>query len=243
MEQLGQFRSELNESIMNSDEFETFHKSLKTFIFNNFNSDLKVYSCQITESIDLYANENVIIKNSVAKRAYEFSAGRMCARKCLAYYDLREVELLKGEFGEPLWPEGYTGSITHHDKVAVAVAAQASVFAGIGIDLVSQKDSIENTDLITCYKELKLLESVGLDVELSILMFSIKESVIKIISPLFQDFIDFRDISLSWSDRGHLCATIARLDRLIKINWLIVNNSIFCIATLDHSFAHDIVTP
>lgn len=219
---------------MNSDEFKTFHISLKTFVSNNFNNGLKVYSCRITESINLYANENAIIKNAVPKRVYEFSAGRMCARKCLTYYDLRDVELLKGKFGEPLWPDGYTGSITHHDNVAVAVVAQASAFAGIGIDLVSQKDSIEDTNLITCDRELKLLESVGLNVDLSILIFSIKESVIKILSPLLQDFVDFRDINLLWSDSGDLYASFSRLDRLIKINWVTVSNSIFCIATLEH---------
>ena len=219
---------------MNSDEFETFQASLKTFVSNNFNNDLKVYSCQITESINLYANEHAIIKNAVPKRVYEFSAGRMCARKCLSYYDLRDVELLKGKLGEPLWPEGYTGSITHHDNVAVAVAAQASVFAGIGIDLVSQKDSIDDTNLITCDRELKLLESVELNVDLSILMFSIKESVIKILSPLFQDFVDFRDINLSLSDRDDLYASYTRLDRLIKINRITVSNSLLCIATLEH---------
>jgi len=219
---------------MNSDKFETFHISLKTFVSNNFNNDLRVYSCRITENINLYANEHAIIKNAVPKRVYEFSAGRMCARKCLTYYDLRDVELLKGKLGEPLWPKGYTGSITHHDNVAVAVAAQANAFAGIGIDLVSQKDSIEDTNLITCDRELKLLESVELNVDLSILMFSIKESVIKILSPLLQDFVDFRDINLSWSERGDLYASYTRLNRLIKINWITVSNSIFCIATLEH---------
>jgi len=224
---------------MNRDEFETFHLSLKTFVSNNFNNHLRVYSCRITESINLFANENAIIKNAVPKRAHEFSAGRMCARKCLSYYDLWDVELLKGKLGEPLWPEGYTGSITHHDNVAVAVTAQASAFAGIGIDLVSQKDFIENTNLITCYRELKLLETVGLNVDLSIFIFSIKESVIKILSPLLQDIIDFRDINLSLSKQGNLYASFTRLDRLIKINWVTVSNSIFCISTLEHCSTHD----
>ncbi len=224
---------------MNIDEFKAFYLLLKRFVSENYNSSVSISACEIAESTNLFANEKEIIKKAVPKRVYEFSAGRMCARRCLSYYGLGDVELLKGKFGEPLWPEGYTGSITHHDNVAVAVAVQTNDFLSIGIDLVSQKDVIENRDLITCDRELKLLDNVGLDVDPGILIFSIKESAIKIFSPLLQEFIDFRDINLSWSGQGHVCASITRLNRLVRIKWVVASNSICCIATLDNLVERD----
>lgn len=218
---------------MDTDEFKAFNTSLKTFIASHFENNIKVYSCEISESIFLFDNEKEIIKKAVPKRAYEFSAGRMCARKCLSYLGVENAELLKGEFGEPLWPEGFTGSITHHDNVAVAVATQTNFTSCIGIDLVSKTESLENTNLITSNEELQLMGNVSRDVEPGILIFSVKESVIKICSPLLQEFIDFRDVNLSPRDQGYLYASVNRINQLIKVQWDIANNNIFSIATLD----------
>jgi len=218
---------------MNAKEFEVFQSSLEAFFANHFEKNLKYFSCRISESIDLFDREKAIIKKAVPKRVYEFSAGRMCARKCLSYYGVEDVEILRGEFGEPLWPEGYSGSITHHDNVAIAVTTQTNTGACIGIDLVSKLESLDDTDLITCCEELKLFENLNHDVDPGILVFSIKESVIKICSPLLQQFIDFQEIKLACSDKGNLFVSMTQLNQLIKIRWFTDSDLIFCIATLD----------
>jgi len=219
---------------MNTKEFEAFQSSLKTVLSNHVGNNLKYFSCQISESINLSDREREIIKRAIPKRVYEFSAGRMCAKKCLSYYGVENVELLRGKFGEPLWPEGYSGSITHHQNVAIAVTISTNTGARIGIDLVSKLDSLDSTDLIACSEELKLFENRGHDVDPGILIFCIKESVIKICSPLLQKFIDFREIGLSWGDRGDLHASISSLNRVMKVQWIVANNSIFSVSTLDY---------
>ena len=75
--------------------------------------------------------------------------------------------------------------------------------------------------------------NVSRDVEPGILIFSVKESVIKICSPLLQEFIDFRDVNLSPRDQSYLYASVNRINQLIKVQWVIANNNIFSIATLD----------
>jgi len=224
---------------MDTDEFQAFNTSLKTFVSDRFENNIKLYACQISGSILLSDSEKEVIKNAIPKRAYEFSAGRLCARKCLSYLGVEYVELLKGKFGEPLWPEGYTGSITHHDNVAVAVATRTNITSCIGIDLISKSESLENTNLITSNEEFKLIKNVSLDAEPGILIFSIKESVIKICSPLLQEFIDFRDVSLSLCDQGHLYASMNRLNQVIRVQWNVANNFIFSIATLDNTLTHN----
>lgn len=66
-------------------------------------------------------------------RAGEFTAGRWCAHRALQRLGCPEAAIGTGPHGEPCWPEGFTGSITHKAGAAVAVAALAP--AAIGIDL------------------------------------------------------------------------------------------------------------
>ena len=64
-------------------------------------------------------------------RAGEFIAGRWCAHRALERLGCPEVVIGSGPHGEPCWPEGFTGSITHKPGTAVAVAAREA----IGVDL------------------------------------------------------------------------------------------------------------
>ena len=52
-----------------------------------------------------------------------------------------ENEIVKGAFGKPLWPEGITGSITHHSGKAFA-AVMPLKQGYIGIDFVETWQSI-----------------------------------------------------------------------------------------------------
>jgi 4'-phosphopantetheinyl transferase EntD len=66
-------------------------------------------------------------------RAREFAAGRWCAHRALERLGCPEAAIGSGQRGEPCWPDGYTGSITH--KSGAAVAAAAVPPRAIGVDL------------------------------------------------------------------------------------------------------------
>jgi len=66
-------------------------------------------------------------------RAAQFAAGRWCAHRALERLGCPEDDIGTGYRGEPRWPDGYRGSITHKPGGAVAVAAPAP--AAIGVDL------------------------------------------------------------------------------------------------------------
>ena len=72
---------------MNAKEIEVFQSDLEIFFSSHFEKNLQYFSCQISESISLFDREKEIISKAVPKRSYEFSAGRMCARKCLSTMD------------------------------------------------------------------------------------------------------------------------------------------------------------
>lgn len=57
--------------------------------------------------------EEPLIAKSVAKRRNEFITVRYCARQALSVLGIPEVPILKGDKGQPLWPDGIVGSMTH----------------------------------------------------------------------------------------------------------------------------------
>src|SRR5690349_15824016 len=57
--------------------------------------------------------EEPLIAKSVAKRRNEFITVRHCARQALGELGVPPVPILKGDKGEPCWPAGVVGSLTH----------------------------------------------------------------------------------------------------------------------------------
>jgi enterobactin synthetase component D len=74
-----------------------------------------------------------------AKRANDFVAGRACALAALARHN-KEVNtsasvLGRGAGGEPIWPTGVVGSISHTHQYAVAVLASKQSVVSVGVDV------------------------------------------------------------------------------------------------------------
>ena len=89
--------------------------------------------CDLPGARPLGAEEAALGGASLARYA-EFSTGRACARAALARLGLPPVPIPPGPRGEPRWPAGVTGSITHCAGYrACAVAPSAEVLA-LGID-------------------------------------------------------------------------------------------------------------
>lgn len=72
-----------------------------------------------------------------AGRAKEFLAGRAATALALASVGAPVGPVLRGASGEPLWPEGFSGSLTHGAGIALAAAAPKSAFRALGIDVES----------------------------------------------------------------------------------------------------------
>jgi 4'-phosphopantetheinyl transferase EntD len=102
--------------------------------------------------------------------------------------------VLRGVSGEPLWPTGVVGSISHADGLCVAVVAAADRYRSIGVDVErSQRDIVELSDWILADAE---RQEDGRDIAVSGLMarFGAKESAIKCAFPLTQRVIEFNQL-------------------------------------------------
>ena len=82
----------------------------------------------------LFPAEQALVRTAEPGRRAEFTAGRACARVALAALGLPAVPVLTGPAGEPRWPAGVTGSITHCAGYRACAVARIADVAAIGID-------------------------------------------------------------------------------------------------------------
>ena len=98
----------------------------------------------------------------------------------------------------PLWPVGFTGSITHSDGLCVAAVAATTSLTGLGIDL-ERLDEVDSAlaPLICGPEEMGALERIPLGA-----FFSAKESVFKCQYPLTGEDAEFSDASIRFGPNG-----------------------------------------
>lgn len=147
-------------------------------------------------TIDLYPQEQQLIKKAVEKRRLEFAAGRACAREALCTIGLGPMPILQNDARAPVWPDGILGTIAHSHTWAGAAVARVEQLAGIGLD-------IETIDRVNLDIGRMVLTKQETDVHTALpdaekkqylaLVFSAKEAVYKCLSPLSAIRIGFKD--------------------------------------------------
>ncbi|MGO2354157.1 MAG: 4'-phosphopantetheinyl transferase family protein [Marinomonas foliarum] len=141
------------------------------------------------------------------KRKETFLAGRLAVKHAQNCLSVPLVDIAKAEDGAPIWPNEYTGSISHTDNQAIAVLLRPSQigiqYIGIDLEPFGNAEMLNVTDSIGLQCEFEILISAGVKKELSILLlFSLKESVYKSLYPMVGEFFDFRDVELTSCEGG-----------------------------------------
>lgn len=149
----------------------------------------------------LFAEEELVIRQAVAKRRQEFTTARWCARQAMSRLGHQPAAIVPGPRGEPQWPAGLVGSITHCAGYRGAVLAEASVMTTVGIDA-------EPNEALAC----GVLEAISLPEERDRigellreyprvcwdrLLFCAKEAVYKSWFPLTARWLDFEDADVT----------------------------------------------
>lgn len=140
---------------------------------------------------------------AVEKRRRELLLGRAAAHLALHRAGLVERRpILRGVAGEPIWPAGWVGSITHSAGTALAAVAPASRMEGIGVDVEDLRREIgpEVREAICLPSERAWAEAGA--AERFTRVFSAKESVYKALFPRHRAVLRFQDVSLEWSSGG-----------------------------------------
>jgi len=151
--------------------------------------------------VELFPEEEAAVGNAVEKRRREFVTARACAREALAELGHPEQPVPAGPRGEPLWPAGIVGSITHCAGYRGCAVAPVGELLTIGVDAeVNDPLPAGLIGDIALPEERQWIERIGTGgagVHWDRLLFSIKESIYKAWFPLARSWLGFEDASVA----------------------------------------------
>lgn len=131
------------------------------------------------------------LNRAVAKRRAEYLAGRVLAMQALEYLGLPGVAIGRGDKGEPLWPAGVRGSLSHsHGTAGVWIGSDGAL---LGLDIEALADARAAGAIRHSVLTSKDLDRLGPDPDatLSTAVFSAKEAIYKALYPRVRQFFGF----------------------------------------------------
>jgi 4'-phosphopantetheinyl transferase EntD len=163
-------------------------------------------------------DEEPLIAKSVVKRRREFITVRHCARLALAELGVAPAPILKGDKGEPRWPDGIVGSLTHCEGYRGAVVGRQPQVRSVGIDAephgVLPRGVLDSISLPEERREIAALPS-GLHWDR--ILFCAKEATYKTWFPLTHRWLGFEDAHIVFNpspdrnDNGDSGRFVARI--------------------------------
>jgi 4'-phosphopantetheinyl transferase EntD len=154
------------------------------------------------EDYPILPEEDALIADAVERRRHEFTTGRWLARSGLRHFGLPDSPILIGRLRNPLWPDGVLGTLSHDGELcAVALRRTDGEVRGIGIDLIAHEQRAGRMEelapiFVTKAAELGVIATLNPAADPPLLLFSLKEAVIKALTFRLDDFIDMRDIEI-----------------------------------------------
>lgn len=150
----------------------------------------------------LLPDEEPLVARAVDKRRREVTTTRSCARQALAELGIDPAPIPRGERGEPVWPDGIVGSMTHCEGYRAAVAAHAANVLTVGIDAEPHQTLPDGVlDVVALPAEIEHLNKLSVvdnSVHWDRILFSCKESVYKSWFPIAREWLGFEDAELTF---------------------------------------------
>ncbi|EMN1409446.1 enterobactin synthase subunit EntD [Enterobacter chuandaensis] len=162
-----------------------------------------------TDADLLWLPHHAQLADAGRKRKADHLAGRIAAAHALNDRTIPAI----GPSGEPLWPEGVSGSITHSGTQAMAVVVRDRL-ALIGIDcetILPENEAREIKDGVIDAREERVLSHSGYPFALALtLAFSAKESLFKALFPRVQAWMGFDSARVTMLDDKTLTLALTR---------------------------------
>jgi 4'-phosphopantetheinyl transferase EntD len=138
---------------------------------------------------------------AVERRRRLFALGRAAARDGLLELGIVDAAIPRGTGGEPIWPGGIVGAISHSHELAVAVVGRCLDYVGLGIDVEDLTHDISPrvARLVCLPSEMGWVQPEA-GTERLVTLFSAKEAVFKALYPIQGVWLGFKDAELTWHD-------------------------------------------
>jgi enterobactin synthetase component D len=187
------------------------------------------------------------IRHAVRKPQIEWIGGRLCAESALRLLGPPFHAVPRGPRGEPLWPQGVAGSITHEESSAHALVMRRSDGAGIGIDSerIVDPQAQQAVAAICCNANERATWLQGPDALVrTTLLFAAKEAFYKAAWPALRRFIEFDEVEVHASNvpdgtivlRTSTTLPDAQLQAIFRIDE--ARSTVHVCIHLDASFVH-----
>ena len=152
---------------------------------------------------ELFEEEERALGRAVDKRRREFVTGRACARRALERLGMPATAVASGAHGEPLWPRGVVGSITHCERYRACAVARAQDARSLGIDAEPHAPLPAGVlEAVASADERRALATSVSGVCWDRVLFSAKEAVFKAWYPLTRRGLAFDDVDVRIDRRG-----------------------------------------
>jgi 4'-phosphopantetheinyl transferase EntD len=147
--------------------------------------------------------EEPLIAKSVVKRRNEFITVRHCARIALRELGVPPVPILKGDKGEPCWPDGVVGSLTHCTGYRGAVVGRSIAVRSVGIDAEPHDVLPQGVlDSISLPGERSEMQNLSAGLHWDRILFCAKEATYKAWFPLTKRWLGFEDAHITFDVDG-----------------------------------------
>jgi 4'-phosphopantetheinyl transferase EntD len=155
------------------------------------------------QPVVIHPQEAAMVARSGEKHRRDFTLGRFCAHAALAQLGGAGGAIGRGGNGAPVWPAGFSGSITHTAGYAAALVARTSCFLSLGVDaervggigdnLIPRLfDTAERALLADLTEERRKLVAT--------ILFSAKEATFKALNPVTGKKLSFQDIHVELAE-------------------------------------------
>ena len=186
------------------------HTTHRTFALANLTVHRITFDpTTFTDADLLWLPHHAQLADAGRKRKADHLAGRIAAAHALPDHPVPGI----GSSGEPLWPDGISGSITHSGTQAMAVVVRERQ-ALIGIDceaILPENEAREIKDGIIDVQEEPVLSRSGYPFALALtLVFSAKESLFKALFPRVQAYMGFDSARVTKLDDKTLTLALTR---------------------------------
>jgi 4'-phosphopantetheinyl transferase EntD len=150
--------------------------------------------------VELFPEEEAVVRSATEKRRRDFVTGRACARLALGRLGIKPRPIGSGPHGEPLWPAGVVGSITHCPVLRACAVARSSEVLSVGLDAeVHEPLEPEVLEAVSSTTERRELALAPNGLCLDRVLFCAKEAIYKAWWPLTFQRLGFEDVALSLS--------------------------------------------
>lgn len=136
--------------------------------------------------------------SSVQKRRAEYIAARYAAQILLKKLGC-ELGVGSSQNRAPIWPFGFSGSLSHTNGKAIAVVSQQPHHCSPGIDIEVFSPAViqESKNVFTTKTERNILKASSIQYELALLVaFSVKESLYKSLYPTVRRYFGFDAVKI-----------------------------------------------